>query len=372
MLKKTAFFIILLLIFFILLGISTVIISSKLRYYLYKEIGYQYLADKISKGAKSDEEKVLRIFSYIHDNLNAVGGQVVDKDTWNDLVRGIAWCDQQSWDFATLLSKENISARFVMLKDKEGVSPHTIAEVFLGGKWIALDPLYGLVFRKDNGNLVTLEEISRDPSILTKNPIVLLLPDDKRNGFLATYARVIPLPMEPRRWAPLLEKKNSNIYQRIVNLAIKNCVRIFGKYLVNPYQDLYLALNSNIYNSQEEALYFKARNYHLYYRIHSAENLYKKIIINYPQTKYAENSQFFLGLLNAEVKKDYKVAIEEFHRLLNKYPNTEWSIVARYFLGKTYEAVGDLENAKLNYSYFAYNLDTDAAWRLSNLSKKSR
>ncbi len=373
MAKRAIIIILLVIASSIFVGLSAVIFSGSLRYFLYKEISYQYLADKITKGAKSDEEKVLRIFTYIHNNLSAAGGQVVDKDSWNDLVRGIGWCDQQSWDFATLLSKENIAARFAMLRDKNGVSPHTIAEVLLKGKWIALDPLNGLVFRENNGSLVTLDEISQNPSLISQNPKVLALPLKERQEFIAWCGTLFPIPMAPKRWASLLEKKNATLPARLTNQAVKYSVRILGEHFVNTYQNLYLSLSRKSFSAPVEYLYFRARNYHIYERASLAENAYKQIIRDCSQSERAEDSRFFLGVLNEEVKQDYRGAIEELNELFKDYPRSKWAQIARYFLGKAYEANGDLENAQVNYGYSASNLDTDAAARLAGLrSSQSR
>lgn len=366
MLKKIAVFILLLALSSFLMGISALILSPELRYFLYKEISYQYIADRLTKDAKTEEEKVLKIFDYIHENLNAMGGEVIDKDTWNDLFRGIAWCDQQSWALATLLSKENISGRIVMLRNKEMVSTHTIAEVFLKDRWIALDPLYGLVFRKDNGSLATLEEISQNPEIIAQNPKVLLLSQEKREEFLSTYSKVIPLKLEPKRWGSLLKKKNRTRPQRALNLVMAGTVRICGRFFTYPYQDLYLSLELKSLHNNPERLYFKARNYHLYSRTNLAKRLYEQIIREFPDNELSKSSKIFLTIL--EIKdKDFKHAIIRMKDFLSDSKNSQWNILAHYYLGAAYEGIGDFENARLNYAQASSNLDTDAVLRLSEL-----
>lgn len=365
---KRFFIITLIVIFsFIILGVIGVFSISKVRGFLYKEIGYQFIADQVVGDEKDEEKITLLLFSYIHTNLNVVRAKVIDQDSWNDLVRGIAWCDQQSWAFATILSKKNIHARIVMLKDKDGISPHTVAEVFLRGKWRVFDPLNGLVFRKpDDGSLATLEDISNDPSIISQHPKVKLLQEEARKNFLDRYARIFPIPQAPERWSSLLDKKNQSLPRKAINRVIKLAVDILGRPFVNAYQDLYLLAKAKSFTEPAERLYCRARNHHLYYRTNLAEKTYKQIIQNHPQSRRVEDGQFFLGVLKVDFR-DYQNGVNELEEFFEKFPNSKWRNIAHYSLGRAYEGLKDFENARISYNYCRTSLDTDAVWRLSRL-----
>ncbi len=43
---------------------------------------------------------------------------------------------------------------------------HVAAEVWVDGRWVAIDPLHGLVFHDTSGNLVTFQQVVADPSII--------------------------------------------------------------------------------------------------------------------------------------------------------------------------------------------------------------
>jgi hypothetical protein len=366
--KKFSTIILVILLFGILISIVIFFFYGRIRDYFYREISYQFIANQVVGKEKNEEKIALLLFEYIHEYLNVLGEEVIDKTSWDDLIRGIAWCDQQSWALATLLSKKNIHARITMLIDKDGVSPHTITEVLLNEKWRVFDPLYGLIFRKPNNNsLATLEEISNDFSLFAENPKVKALPKIKREEFLSNFKRMFPLSASPKRWSSLLTKKNNIFLKRFVNRLIDSFVKLSPKFFIYGYQDLYLFINSKIFDSSEEELYYSARNHHLYGRINTAEKIYRAIIKAYPQSKKCEDSQFFLGVLYEQIR-DYKSAIDEFNRLFERYPDTKWAKIAHYFLGKAYELTGNLENAKINYNYSKFDLYTDAAWRLSKLS----
>jgi len=357
----------------LLLGTSISLIGAfgieKVREFLYKEISYQFVADEVVGDEKDEEKAAILLCNYIHTHLNVAGGEVMDRDSWNDLVRGIAWCDQQSWALATLLSKCNIYARFAMLKDRKGSSPHTVTEVFLSGDWKIFDPLNGLVFRSKDGSLATLEEISNDIGIISRNPKVISLGLKEREAFLNWYKGMFPMPRQPERWAPLLTKKTYTLPRKIVHNSIMAIVRLLGRPFVNAYQDVYLLVRSGSFSEPYEFAYFKARNYHLYQRTDAAQRAYRYILQNYPQSNRVEDCLYYLGVLCYE-SGQYEAAIEFLHSLLADYPRTRWSKMAHYFLGRNFEDSGETKRAQAHYKYAAIDLDTDAAWRLFRLENQ--
>lgn len=366
---------------------GVVLLSPGVREYLYREVSYQLLANRIA-GNETDPERIaLRIAVYIEENLYPGGGPVLDTTSWTDLVRGIGWCDQDDWILATLLSKKNIHARFVMLKDKQGSSPHTMAEVYLGGQWRVFDPLYGLVFRNSRDqSLATMSDLSENPSIIFDNPRIRALPQEARRKVEEFFSRMFPIPKEPVRWASLLEMKNKSLPRRTVNSAIGLSLSLFGHGVAYLVQDLYLGMLPNrlialdrgiksgyrpltITKSEDPALflYYKARNYHLYERVTLAEKFYKEIILRYPESPYAEKSSYFLGDLNLRVIRDYPAAVSHLADFLNRYPGSSWTSRAQYSLGLAYERMGNLEEAQRHYTAASSDPYVAAAHRLVQL-----
>lgn len=371
---------------------SAILLSQSLREYLYREISYQLLADRIA-GNETDPEKIaMRINDFVHESLYPSGGPVLDVTSWNDLVRGIGWCDQDDWTLATLLSKKNIHARFAMLKDKQGSSPHTMAEVYLGEQWRVFDPLYGLVFRSSRDqSLATMSDLSENPSRIFDNPRIRALPEKSRRKVEELFSRVFPIPKEPVRWAPLLLMKNRSLVRQTVNNVIGLSLSLFGPRAAYLVQDLYLGMLPNrlialdrgiksgsgpvtLTKSEDPALflYYKARNHHLYERATLAEKFYKEIILRYPESPYAEKSSFFLGDLNLRVIRDYPAAVSHLADFLNRYPGSNWTSRAQYLLGLAYETMGNLEEAQRHYTAASSDPYVAAAHRLVELGLESR
>ena len=370
---------------------SSILLKPSLREYLYREISYQLLADRIAGGETDPERIAIRVTDYVEENLYPAGGPVLDVTSWSDLVRGIGWCDQDDWALATLLSKKGIHARFAMLKDKQGSSPHTMAEVFLGGQWRVFDPLFGLVFYNSRDHsLTTMSDLSANPSIIFDNPRIRALPEQSRHKVEEFFSRMFPIPEKPNRWGSLLEAKNVGAPRRTVNNVIRLSLSLFGPRVAYLFQDLYLGMlpdrlialdrgirsgNRPVFlaSSEDPALFlfYKARNYHLYERSTLAEKFYKEIILRYPNSYYAEKSSYFLGDLSLRVVRNYPSAVSRFRDFLDKYPGSNWTSLARYSLGVAYEKMGDLEEARRYYTLASPDPYVAAAYRLVELGFES-
>lgn len=338
---------------------------TSLRDRLYREVSYQHLANRLTAGAATDTDRILRIFDFIHQQVNVVGAPVVDDSPWNDFVRGIGWCDQQSWGLATLLSKQNIHARFAMLRKASGVSPHTVAEVRIGDRWALFDPLNGLYYRKPDGSFATLEEVAQDPALIAAEPKIQLLQPEVRATFLDSVPGLYPLEQEPTRWSSLLLKKNRSRAQRITNQAIRFAVGAFGAPLAHAYQDLYY-LTAWPRPTDAEALFRRARNYHLYGRLKSAERDYRLVQRRFPDHERSEDAQFYLaGVLTASGR--YAESLQELDALTQRTPPSKWSALLPEYIGQNYEAMGDIPRALTSYQLVAGNLDLDGPWRLARL-----
>lgn len=348
---------------------AMVFAPTPLRDRLYREVSYQFLADRITAGAKTDEERAIRLFEFVHLQVNVVGAQVVDDNPWNDLVRGIGWCDQQSWDLATLLSKQNVHARFAMLRKADGVSPHTVAEVRLGERWVLFDQLNGLYYHKPDGELATLEEVTGDVALIAAEPKIQQLTPEIRDAFLGSIAHVYPTGQEPTRWSSLLLKKNRSTGQRLANQTIQIAVRTLGAPFAHAYQDLYYLAAGPARSA--EARFRRARNYHLYDRLAQAEHEYRSVAEQAAQEEPGDDAQFYLAVVLHEQGR-YGDSLAELDRLSRREPASRWHVLLPYYQGRNHEAAGDWPQAIAAYGAMSGNLDVDAAWRLHALAGKVR
>ena len=334
----------------------------------YRLASYMFLANTITREATSQDEVIQEIFAYTHRNLDAISGV---KTIWvsplHDLRRGIAWCDQQSNVFATLLAFKNIPAKYFYLFDDHGGSPHTMSLVNDGTEWQLMGPMNGLMFQKKAQNL-TLEDIQNHPRLILYKKYF----PEKYKQTLQWYQTFIPLRKESLKHlhegltAYDINIKDTN--KHMICLTLKYFMFLFGDHFLHFFQDHWLHHKVRTLTPQEYQLdqvtpdfitYFKARNYHLYNRYEKAKPLYEKMIQDYPQSRYTDDALFFLGKLY--LKTDHlQKAIEVFQDLEKTYPNSGWLITAHFFKGTAYEKMNNYENALNEYYQSAFELQTPA------------
>jgi hypothetical protein len=97
---------------------------------------------------------------------------------------GFGICDDQAEALYHLWTAMGYEARLW------GLSGHVVPEVFADGKWQLLDPDFGTYYLNDSGEIASIEEISRDPTLIY-NPRSMLedyLPGAYSEGVAALYA----------------------------------------------------------------------------------------------------------------------------------------------------------------------------------------
>jgi hypothetical protein len=93
---------------------------------------------------------------------------VISDDYYNILKRGAGYCDQSAYVFSVLSTRLGIPARMIMLQDRDGISRHTAAEVYLDKKWQYIDPWLGVFPHGSDGAGYTRFEFAHDQSALEK------------------------------------------------------------------------------------------------------------------------------------------------------------------------------------------------------------
>lgn len=120
------------------------------RYY-----NYRALVKRIVGGANNDEEKVMRIFNWTHNNIRRAPKElpIVDDHVWHIIVRGYGVNDQFQDVFTALCNIAGIDAFFsgVYTEDRSGVI--MLSFVKIQEKWYAFDAYRGVYFKDKNGRL---------------------------------------------------------------------------------------------------------------------------------------------------------------------------------------------------------------------------
>ena len=361
--------------------VTAIVANAPLRDFIYREVSYALLTDRLVGDERDPAQIALRLNEFIAENVYPGGGPVLDTNSWNDLVRGIGWCDQDAWMLGTLLATRDIHGKIVFLEGQGGAPQHTVAEVLLDGEWRVFDPLYGLAFHRTYGDL------SRDPSSAIAHPVVQALPPATRTQLEAFFLKLYSNPEDPGRWTSLVVSKYGTRPRRAARAAVRLYVDLFGSWGANRIQDLYLGLlpdrlvalddairvgNRPVFHTEEEDpalfLFYRARNYHLYGRADEAERLYGELVERHPSSYYAEKTAYFAAHLEWKLRRDPQAALDQFAAFIRRYPNSTWLPLAHDTLGGIYEELGDRSRAIEHYRVASANEWVHAASRLKELN----
>jgi hypothetical protein len=319
--------------------VISLILSEKLTNRTYYRLLYHVIVDKETAACHDDGCKAAHLFQYVVERQFPQGTPYECKPA-ESLIYGEAYCDFQAKTLNALLGIAGIPSRYAMLLDKDGISPHTLNEVFLGKQWCVFDPSTNIIFEDSKGNKVSLEQMSNNPELIYNTRKIMALKEyDKNeyNNFVLWFSRMFPLTAEPRRSTPTLFQ--SHLFDYITDVYFK----IFRYNFFNFYQDLYLKFKKSYCGEKDFRLFFMARNYHLAYRRDLALRYYNDLLREYPQSKYIEDTIFFCGIVYFE-KKNISQAIELFKNILDKH-SPRWRSASYYYLGRSYDLSGNKEES---------------------------
>ena len=296
-------------------------------------------------------ETLFNVFEYIYfsvDDEYSANFDIVDENSFVDLVRGFGLCDQQSFIFMNLLNKLGFQSR---LRD---VYQHTYSEIYLNNKWVIADPYYGYIFFDKDNNILDINQIQ----FLDEDFIFDYLKFtnlDNQNKNLLNFKKIY----QPNyfRWPNSIspnfhDYRKYNINRKFFETYSTLVYKIFGDFYFNIYQDLYLNIYkskllkndyslwiSNKYNlkqnntsNQSFELFYLGRNYQLSNRNKKSKYFYEKNILNYPNTLWAKESYYFLSQIFFQ-NKNYTKTIE----LLNQIKNYDLRLSKiNYYIGMSY------------------------------------
>ncbi len=142
---------------------------AKWTQFLTRHYEYERLAREITKGCRTDREKVLAIFKWTHKNIIQripEGMPVVDDHILNIIIRGYGTADQCADVFTTLCTYSGMRACWEKVFDKSRRIWFPLAFVEFDGEWHPMDPYYGKYIRNDRGDIASVDEIAKDGSLI--------------------------------------------------------------------------------------------------------------------------------------------------------------------------------------------------------------
>jgi hypothetical protein len=145
--------------------------------------------------------------------------------------------------FVNLASAGGIEARRLLLLDAQGLNAnHVVAEVYLDGRWVVVDPSFHAILKDSAGRLLTKEELAR-PTVLQDATQNLAGYDSSYNYAHTAYIHLSRLPLfgsflqsklnsilpswqESINWTLLVERQSSaTLLAGIVLLCFAICLR---------------------------------------------------------------------------------------------------------------------------------------------------
>lgn len=126
-----------------------------------RHYNYKQLVKNIVRGAKTEEERVMKIFEWTHNNIRKIpnGYPIIDDHVWHIIVRGYGAIDQSSDVFTTLCNYAGVDAFFLNIPTENRSSRISLSFVRLNKRWRIFDPYNGVYFKNKNGVIASIDEI---------------------------------------------------------------------------------------------------------------------------------------------------------------------------------------------------------------------
>lgn len=305
----------------------------RLRDHAYRELAYRVIADEATRNAGDELQVVDALHRFVSEHETALTGAApVDATVLDDLVRGVGFCDQQSWALSTLLAVKGIPATMLMLRGRDEISRHSVTSVYVAGQWRIVDPLYDLVFFTA-GKPATFDDLSRaDRRAVVTSP---KLPGLERSqpAFLQWYFALFDPAHAAIRWHPDTKDTKRRAVSAVITLYLE-----LGNGFAHSFQDGWLRRQA--FESPEIELFVRARHHDLFSRRDLALAHYKRLIAGYPYSSYAEDGLYFLARLLAD-QGHASEAVETYDLLLRRFgEHGKWAILAHHFKGRALEDEG--------------------------------
>jgi tetratricopeptide (TPR) repeat protein len=328
-------------------------------------IGYQYYGDKTYRVEKTNQitdllhgEKLMRrkvnqirsqtsdpqgqidlalswVTQYVRPQ-DASPSPVISDDYYNILKRGSGYCDQAAYVFSVLSTRLGIPARMIMLQDRDGISRHTAAEVYLDKKWQYIDPWLGVFPHRSDGTGYTRFEFANDQSALEKYRYT----EQGLTGYDFAQSKIFET--FPFMSLPNLVKK---VFSKFGNLRESSSSTPGGLSNVEQIDDVNLAKGLTDNQLDVLRLYDKARELHLNEDFERAREIYSKLLVNQDFLVINDSSRLFFGVTYFDERK-YESAEKYFKREIADHPTNVWINSEYRFLAESLIAQGKVAEAK--------------------------
>ena len=253
---------------------------------------------------------------------------VITDDYVNIIKRGWGYCDQMAHVFATMATYVGLEAEQLQLYRNDGVSPHTLAMVKIGGKWRIASTWRGVIPKNSKGEPYTKTGfINR----LQKGDIYELAPigatEFKNSKSLKTFPYI----------------GNWQVGLKVVHRVVEKVKSLTSSSSSSSSSSLDLAARVQIPVSDLE-IYNNARDAQLDMKYDLAQKLYAQVIATSKSAILIDEAEFAQGMA-AYDSKDYAAAAKTFTYISSHHANSAWDISARRMNAETLIKTGKVQEA---------------------------
>ncbi len=183
---------------------------AKMIGFLHRHYEYQALAEKITRNCASSQECATAIFSWtrLHILPTPQGYPIVDDHILHIIIRGYGQDDQMADVFTTLSTYAGIPAFWAVFRAAPAKGSVVLSFVEVDGQWTVMDVARGLVFRRPDGQLASVEELQADKSIITAAAGSLRL----HGNAYVDYLSLLALPEIPHPFRAELQMPGPRVW----------------------------------------------------------------------------------------------------------------------------------------------------------------
>jgi hypothetical protein len=310
---------------------------------------FRRTAERLVAAKATHRERLEALMGWAHENVRptyAAPTRVV-ADNFMDIVRrGYGSCDQTAHVFATLAHYAGYDVHLLFLRAPDGVSPHTVAEVRIDGRWVLVDPFLPTLFLDRDGHLASVADLGTTAAIPEAYAVYAVSGPRVDEGL---FRRATPFETFPyQSFSSFLSKVGSKIAFRVWNhIAAKPVDDI-----PDPNSQTGTAPPPAGVADVPEAPELRAevlqmdaaRRTHLEGRHDEAISGYRTLLTQRVPSDMAESVRFFLGLAVLRTGAAGQ-AIVAFDAALAAAPRTEWAPSIRYYRAEAKLRRGDVDGA---------------------------
>jgi hypothetical protein len=160
-----------------------------------RSMQYQQIADEIAGNAVSDTDRVLKVFEWTQRQIKNTpdGWPIVDDHILHIIIRGHGLNDQKADVFATLASYAGVPAFWSFMRVESPRARTILSFARIDGRWRVFDIENAVVFRTDDGELATLDDLRGHPERVPASARSIVI-DGVPYEEIVTTASMPPIP----------------------------------------------------------------------------------------------------------------------------------------------------------------------------------